>query len=253
MPTAANDAGFGVLVPLAPPQSPSLAPARTRADEAGLFRVRVWDLPTRAFHWSLAASLVGLTATGYAGGAWMEWHARLGSLVLALLLFRVVWGCIGGSWSRFASFLPRPRTLLAYLRGKGTPEQEAGHSPLGALSVLAMLLVLFAQVATGMVSDDGGGFIGPLNEWVSTGAAAAATALHKQVGQWLLLGLVLLHVVAIAFYRIVRRRKLVQAMVDGDKLLRYRVAPARDDAASRATAAGVFGVCLVVVGWIAGF
>lgn len=252
MPTAANNAGFGVLVPLAP-QSPSLEPARVRASAAGMFRVRVWDLPTRVFHWSLAAALAGLTVTGYAGGAWMEWHARLGTLVLALLIFRVVWGCVGGRWSRFTSFLPTPAALAAYLRGKATPEQQAGHSPLGALSVLAMLLVLLAQVLTGLVADDGGGFTGPLNEKVSSALALDATALHKQVGQWLLFGLVALHVVAIAFYRIVRRRKLVQAMVDGDKLLEYRVAPARDDARSRVTAAGVFCIAIVVVGWLLGY
>ncbi|HEX7889518.1 MAG TPA: cytochrome b/b6 domain-containing protein [Ramlibacter sp.] len=251
MPTVANN--FGVLVPHAPPQSPPLAPARERAQEAGLFRVRVWDLPTRVFHWSLAASLAGLAATGYAGGAWMEWHARLGSAVLALLAFRIVWGCIGGRWSRFASFLPTPAAVKAYLRGQAKPEQEAGHSPLGALSVLAMLLVLFAQVATGLLSDDGGGFTGALNDKVSSALASAATLLHKQVGQWLLLGLVLLHVVAIAFYRIVRRRKLVRAMIGGDKLLPYRASPARDDGASRALAALVLCVCAAAVGWSVGY
>ena len=149
--------------------------------------------------------------------------------------------------------MPTPAVLKRYLRGQATPEQEAGHSPLGALSVLAMLLVLFAQVATGLVSDDGGGFIGPLNDRVSSTMGLAATALHKQVGQWLLFGLVVLHVAAIAFYRIVRRRKLVRAMVDGDKLLPQRVAPARDDARSRALAAAVLCVCVVGVGFVTGF
>jgi cytochrome b len=251
MPTVANN--LGVLVPTAPPYSPALPTAQAPAREAGLYRVRVWDLPTRVFHWALAASLVGLTATGYAGGAWMDWHGRLGIFVLALLVFRVVWGCIGGRWSRFATFLPTPSAVKAYLRGQAKPEQEAGHSPLGALSVLAMLLVLFAQVATGLVSDDGGGFTGPLNEKVSSALAVAATTLHKHVGQWLLLGLVLLHVVAIAFYRIVRRRKLVRAMVDGDKLLPHPVTPARDDGASRALAAVVLCVSIMVVGWLVGY
>jgi cytochrome b len=251
MPTVANNAGLGVLVPGAPGAA---SPASARpAVEAGLHRVRIWDVPTRVFHWSLAASVGGLAVTGYAGGAWMDWHARLGTLTLALLLFRIVWGCIGGRWSRFASFLPTPARLQAYLRGKARPEDDAGHSPLGALSVLAMLLVLFAQVATGLVSDDGGGFIGPLNESVSSALAAAGTMLHKQVGQWVLLALVLLHIVAIGFYRIVRRRKLVRAMVDGDKLLPVRVAATRDDGRTRALAAAAFGVCLLVVGTYVGF
>jgi cytochrome b len=251
MPTVANNAGLGVLVPRAP--GAAAPPIARPAVEAGLHRVRIWDLPTRVFHWSLATSLVGLAATGYAGGAWMDWHARIGTLVLALLLFRIVWGCIGGRWSRFANFLPTPARLKAYLQGKARPEDDAGHSPLGALSVLAMLLVALAQVATGLVGDDGGGFIGPLNDRVSSALAVAATVLHKQVGQWLLLALVLLHVVAIAFYRIVRRRKLVRAMVDGDKLLPVRVAAARDDAFTRALAAAVMGVCLLLTGTFVGF
>jgi cytochrome b len=180
-------------------------------------------------------------------------HGRIGCFLLALLLFRVVWGCIGGLWSRFSSFVPSPGAIRRYLRGQATPEQEAGHSPIGALSVLAMLLVLLAQVSTGLVSDDGGGFTGPLNELVSSDAGLAATVLHKQVGQWLLFGLVVLHVAAIAFYRIVRRRKLVQAMLSGDKVLPQRVRPARDDARSRALAAAVLCACLALVGTVTGF
>jgi len=167
-------------------------------------------------------------------------------------VFRVVWGCVGGLWSRFTSFVPTPSSLKRYLRGQATPEQEAGHSPLGALSVLAMLAVLFAQVSTGLISDDGGGFTGPLNEWVSSASGLYATVLHKQVGQWLLLVLVLLHVVAIAFYRIVRRRKLVQAMLDGDKVLPQRVQPARDDARTRTLAAALVIASFVLVWSVTG-
>ncbi|HSV83936.1 MAG TPA: cytochrome b/b6 domain-containing protein, partial [Ramlibacter sp.] len=197
MPTVATDRVLGAFVPA----TTARVPARADASAIAMVRVRVWDLPTRMFHWALVASLAGLVATGYAGGAWIDWHARIGSLVLALLLFRVVWGFAGGRWSRFASFVPTPARLRAYLGGRATPEQEAGHSPLGALSVLAMLTVLFAQLATGLVSDDGGGFTGPLNAWVSSALGDLATQLHKNYGQWVLLGLVLLHVLAIAFYR----------------------------------------------------
>jgi cytochrome b len=251
MPTVATEIRLHALVPAAPPQ----ALPRTEAVAGPVVRVRVWDLPTRVFHWALVASLVGLAATGYAGGAWIDWHARLGSLVLALLLFRVVWGVVGGRWSRFRSFLPTPAKVLRYLRGESTPEQEAGHSPLGALSLLAMLLMLLAQVATGLVSDDGGGFTGPLNAWVSSGVGETATLLHKAYGQWMLLGLVLLHIAAIAFYRIARKRKLVQAMLDGDKLLpRGRVVPpARDDAGTRTLGAVILCACLLAVGMLTGF
>jgi cytochrome b len=251
MPTVATDISLHSFAPAAPPQ----ALPRAEPVAGPVVRVRVWDLPTRVFHWALVSSLVGLAVTGYAGGAWMDWHARLGSLVLALLLFRVVWGVVGGRWSRFRSFLPTPGGMLRYLRGKATPEQEAGHSPLGALSVLAMLLILLAQVATGLISDDGGGFTGPLNAWVSTSIGETATLLHKAYGQWLLLGLVLLHLAAIAFYRIARKRKLVQAMIDGDKLLPVAraVPPARDDAATRIAGAVLLCACVLAVGMLTGF
>lgn len=251
MPTVATETRLFALAPTAlPHELPRAEPA------AGpVVRVRVWDLPTRVFHWALVASLVGLAATGYAGGAWIDWHARLGSLVLALLLFRVVWGVVGGRWSRFRSFLPTPAKVMRYLRGEATPEQEAGHSPLGALSLLAMLLMLLAQVATGLVSDDGGGYTGPLNAWVSSAVGETATMLHKAYGQWMLLGLVLLHIAAIVFYRIARKRKLVQAMINGDKLLpRGRVVPpARDDAATRVLGAVILCTCVFAVGLVTGF
>ncbi len=250
MPTAASDSSFGLRVPLPRPRA---AEVQVQDAQAGMLRVRIWDLPTRVFHWSLACALVGMTVTGYGGGAWMEWHGRIGSFVLALLLFRVVWGCVGGRWSRFATFLPTPARLKRYLQGPETPDQQVGHSPIAALSVLAMLLVLFAQVFTGLASDDGGGYTGPLNEYLSSAAGLAATALHKNVGQWLLLALVLLHIAAIAFYRVVRRRKLVQAMLDGDQRVQFCVPPSRDDARSRALAAVVFGVCLMGVGSVIGF
>jgi len=252
MPTAATEIRLHAFVPAAPP--PQALP-RAVTNTGPVVRVRVWDLPTRIFHWALVASLVGLAATGYAGGAWIDWHARLGSLVLALLLFRVVWGVVGGRWSRFRSFLPTPKNVMRYLRGKATPEQEAGHSPLGALSLLAMLLMLLAQVATGLVSDDGGGFTGPLNAWVSSSVGETATMLHKAYGQWMLLGLVLLHIAAIVFYRIARKRKLVQAMIVGDKLLpaARAVPPARDDAGTRALGAAVLCASLFAVWMLTGF
>ncbi len=106
--------------------------------------IRIWDLPTRLFHWLLAASVVALVVTAKVGGNAMVWHFRLGYVVLALLAFRLVWGLVGGRWSRFASFVPTPGRLWRYLRGSSAEADSAGHSPLGALSVLALLGVLIA-------------------------------------------------------------------------------------------------------------
>jgi len=179
-------------------------------------RLRVWDLPTRVFHWLLAACVIGLIVTGKLGGAAIEWHARLGQAVLALLIFRLVWGLIGGHWSRFVHFVPGPGRVLRYLRGKRDAAQ-AGHNPLGALSVLAMLAVLLAQVGSGLVSDDEIAFTGPWNRWVSSAFGLAATSYHRSIGQWALIALILLHLGAIAWYQWRRREKLVQAMLHGDK------------------------------------
>ena len=177
---------------------------------------RIWDLPTRLFHWLLAASVTGLVITAKIGGNAMEWHLRLGHLVLALLVFRILWGVVGGHWSRFATFVPSPARLLAYLRDAKIGHR-AGHNPLGALSVLAMLLVLCVQVGTGLLSDDEISFAGPLTRLVSGDTVSLATSWHKGWGQWLVLGLIALHLCAIVFYAVVRRQPLVAAMVHGDQ------------------------------------
>lgn len=212
-------------------------------------RVRVWDLPTRVFHWSLASSIVALVATGYAGGAWMTWHARVGYFVMALLLFRIVWGFIGGRWSRFATFLYSPRQVMLYLRGQEVA--GAGHNPLGALSVYAMLVGLVAQVGTGLVSDDQISFTGPLNRFVSEAQGLAATWFHKNVGQWMLGALILLHIAAIVFYLVRRKQNLIQPMIDGDSMPAPLAMPAsRDDAAARIGALFVFTACVSAAVWM---
>ena len=212
--------------------------------------VRIWDLPTRLFHWVLAASVVGLVVTAKVGGNWMEWHFRLGHLVLALLVFRIIWGLVGGRWSRFASFLYSPSRVLRYLRGEGQASDSVGHSPLGALSVFGLLAVLAAQVATGLFSDDEIAFAGPLTRFVSNAIVGQATTYHKEIGQYLVIGLVALHLLAIAFYVFVKRQRLVMPMVQGDKLLDAPAAASRDDAISRVGAAVVLAICAALAWWV---
>jgi cytochrome b len=214
------------------------------------YRVRVWDLPTRLFHWVLAACVIGLVATGYIGGNAMNWHARIGYAVLALLLFRIVWGFAGGHWSRFGSFLYAPASVAAYLRGRAHPDHLVGHNPLGAGSVFAMLLVLLAQVATGLVGDDDSGFTGPLNRFVSNSKGLAATWYHKRVGQWLLIALVVLHVAAILYYARVKRQNLVKPMIVGDKELATATTSSRDDARTRIVALAVLAGAAALVAWV---
>ena len=212
--------------------------------------VRVWDLPTRLFHWALAVCIVGLIITGNIGGNWMDWHLRLGYAVLTLLLFRLIWGVVGGHWSRFGSFLFAPGALLRYLRGRGEARHSVGHSPVGALSVFALLAVLLLQVGTGLFSDDEIAFTGPLVRFVSGDTIASATSYHKNIGKFIVMGLVVLHLLAILFYKLVRKQSLVRPMVVGDKLLSVAAPSARDDAASRLLALVVLGVCAAAVRWV---
>ena len=214
------------------------------------YRVRVWDLPTRLFHWLLAACVVTLVATGYVGGQAMEWHARAGYAVLALLLFRLVWGLVGGHWSRFSSFLYAPRSTVAYLRGRPHPDHLVGHNPLGALSVLAILLVLLVQVGTGLIADDEIAFTGPLNRFVATDTGLTATWYHKAIGQWLVIGLAGLHVLAVLFYAFVKRQVLVRPMVSGDKELAAPAPSSRDDAVARIAALVVLCIAAAGVAWL---
>lgn len=212
--------------------------------------VRVWDLPTRLFHWCLAACVVGLVTTAYLPGSWITWHARLGYAVMVLLLFRLVWGFVGGRWSRFSSFLYSPASVLAYLRGQAHPDHLVGHNPLGAGSVFAMLAALAAQVASGLVSDDEIAFTGPLNRFVSSSKGLAATWYHKQVGQWLILALVLLHVAAIVWYLRRKNDNLIRPMLVGDKLMARPARGSRDDLWSRLAALVLFAGCAALVTWV---
>ena len=213
-------------------------------------KVRVWDLPTRLFHWALVACIVGLAITGYQGGAAMDWHARIGYGVFTLLLFRIVWGFVGGRWSRFGAFIYSPRSVVNYLRGKPHPDHLIGHNPLGAGSVFAMLALLLVQVATGLVGDDEISFTGPLNKFVESSKGLAATWYHKRIGQWVILGLIVLHIGAILYYLWKKNDNLIRPMLNGDKQVAATVGPSRDDLASRMVALGVLAVCAGVVTWV---
>ena len=234
------------------PVGASGAPA-VPPEAAAARRLRVWDLPTRVFHWVLAASVIGSVVTAKVGGNAMVWHFRLGELALALLAFRLLWGVCGGHWSRFGAFVYGPGALLRYLRGAPRPEDrfDIGHSPLGSLSVWALLVLLLVQVGTGLVADDEIANVGPLNRFVSGATASAATGYHKEVGEWLLIALVALHVAAVLFYLLVRRRNLVAPMLHGDKPHPGPEVPAsRDTAATRLLALALFVLCAAAVRWL---
>lgn len=214
-----------------------------------LNKVRVWDLPTRIFHWALVAGVIGMAVSGTIGGEALAWHFKIGYAVLTLLLFRVVWGLVGGRWSRFGAFIYAPSSVINYLKGQGKAEHSVGHNPIGAGSVFAMLAVLLAQAGTGLMSDDEIAFAGPLTRFVSNATVSLSTSYHKNIGKWLLLALVLLHIAAIVFY-LRRKHNLVHAMLHGDKDLVVAVPGSRDDALSRFGALLVLVLCALGVRWL---
>jgi cytochrome b len=222
--------------------------------EPALRDIRVWDLPTRLFHWALAAVVVGSVVTGQVGGNAMVWHIRLGLLVMALLAFRLVWGFVGGHWSRFASFLYGPRSVMAYLRGDSGPggRYAIGHSPVGALSVWALLGLLVVQVATGLVADDEIATTGPLNRFVSGRVAQLASEWHSAVGKTLLVVLTIAHVTAVLYYLWRKQKNLIAPMIRGDVSLPDGTAASADGAGARLAALVIFIAAAVLAWWIGG-
>ncbi len=174
-------------------------------------RRRLWDLPTRLFHWLLVLAVVGAVITGQLGGNLIVWHGRLGLLIAGLLAFRLVWGFIGSTYARFGQFIPTPAKIRAYLAGKW---QGMGHNPLGALSVFALLGLLTAQVSTGLLANDDIAFVGPLYDLIDKELSNQLTSLHHKIGDLLII-LIGLHVAAIMFYAHVKKQNLVKPMVTG--------------------------------------
>lgn len=214
--------------------------------------VRVWDLPTRAFHWVLAACVVFSITSAWIGGNAMTWHLRSGYVVFTLLGFRVLWGFVGGRWSRFASFVYAPATTLRYLRGQSRTGEhhDVGHNPLGAFSVFGLLALLALQVGTGLFADDEIATTGPLNKFVSGASAELASGWHKSFGKWLIITLVVLHIAAILFYLFRKKQNLVRAMLSGDKALAPDVPASIDSGASRGLALVLLCACAALVAWI---
>lgn len=183
-------------------------------------RYRVWDLPVRLFHWSLV--LLVLLQFGIAEWQWldMQWHVRIGYAMLALLGFRLLWGCFGSDSARFGRFLRGPRAVLAYARTalQRTPAHAAGHNPLGGWSVVAMLACLAVQVISGLYASDEIMTEGPLAARASADWVEFMGDVHA-VNQYVLLGLIALHLAAIAWHALGRREALLGAMVTGRKAL----------------------------------
>ncbi|HEX6740429.1 MAG TPA: cytochrome b/b6 domain-containing protein [Sphingomicrobium sp.] len=182
----------------------------SRGDEALTGRQPVWDLPVRLVHW-LLAGLIGFSWWSVKNHH-IDWHIWSGVAILTLLIFRFLWGFVGSSTARWTGFVRGPGAVIAYLRGRwgGT-----GHTPLGALSVLAMFGAVAVQVGLGLFNEDEDGlYAGPLAGLVRVDTSDTIRGIHEFWFEYVLVALIALHLAAILFYRL-RGRGLTWPMISG--------------------------------------
>ena len=181
----------------------------------------LWDLPIRLFHWLLAALI--LFSWWTVKNHHTDWHIWSGCGILTLLIFRLLWGFVGSSTARWANFVRGPRAVADYFRGRWS---GIGHTPIGALSVIALLGAVAIQVGLGLFSEDEDGlYFGPLSRLVSTDTSDSIRDLHET---WfkVVLGLIVLHIAAIIFYRF-RGQHLTKPMITGKAALDPAAQPMR--------------------------
>lgn len=207
--------------------------------------IRLWDWPVRLSHWLFAALVPALWLSAESGK--LDLHKQLGLVMLAVVAFRLGWGLVGSAPARFASFLAGPRRVLAYWRGGGE-WHGIGHNPLGGWSVVVLLGLLAGQVALGLICEDSDGLeSGPLNHYVSYEVAALARAGHH-AGFKALAVLVLVHLAAIAWYRLRRGENLVTPMLTGRRSFAEAVAQPRMAPAWRALV--LAGLAVALAWWV---
>ncbi len=211
--------------------------------------VKVWDAPTRLFHWGVVLLLILSWVTQ--DQQWMGWHLLSGYCLMALLMFRLAWGVVGSETSRFVRFLRSPLAALAHLRhiGRREADGEVGHNAAGGWMVLALLGLLCAQVATGLCANDDVLTQGPLADWVGKANSDWLSGLHARI--FLVIEVAVgLHVLAVLVYAALKRQDLVRPMLSGWKRLPEGVrAPVLR---SPVLAAAVLGMAAGVVWWVAG-
>ncbi|MGH8091422.1 MAG: cytochrome b/b6 domain-containing protein [Rudaea sp.] len=180
--------------------------------------VRIWDLPTRAFHWTLAVLIALQYATGEFHFLDMRWHFWFGYATLALIAFRVLWGFCGSQTSRFADFLRGPAAVWRFLRSQSSknPQTRVGHNPLGGWSVVALLTDIAVQGVSGLFASDDIDTDGPFVARVSDATVKLMTRVHHW-NENVLLTLIGMHVVAVLLYLLVKHEDLITPMLSGRK------------------------------------
>lgn len=183
-------------------------------------KTRIWDSPTRLFHWALVINIVAAWYT--IENRLIELHEIAGYSLLTLIIFRILWGFVGSSTSRFTYFLCSPISALKYLRLsiKQKAHHELGHNPAGGWMVAIMIVIILVQILSGLFANNDLGFSGALSDFVSKESSDLITQLH-QLNFDILVAIIWLHVVAVFFYVLVKKDNLVKAMITGYKQLKH--------------------------------
>jgi cytochrome b len=167
-------------------------------------RILVWDLPTRLFHWLLAASFAGAWLTSESE-SWRLVHVTLGYTMAALLVFRLCWGFMGSRYARFAEFVKGPSAVLDYVKGmlRRQPARFVGHNPAGAVAILALMLLGALVALSGFATyEDIGG------KWLEEAHELLAGTM---------LAVVVVHLAGVIVGSLMHRENLVRAMITGRK------------------------------------
>lgn len=212
-------------------------------------KIKVWDLPTRLFHWTLVLAIPFMWFSADAGGNWLGRHVQVGLLILGLWVFRVCWGLWGSDTARFADFIQGPAQIKRYLAGQITENEQPGHNPLGALMVVGLLAAIGLQLLTGLFAADENTWLhsGYLNSWVSDDTGSLMRTIHVNFF-WFLLALIVLHVAAVIAYKVIKKINLIHPMFTGYKTLQGEVKPLRFAPVSKLVMA--LAVALAVMWWV---
>jgi cytochrome b len=179
---------------------------------------QVWDLPVRVCHWLLVAAFISAYVTNRLGVNYFKYHVWSGYSVIVLVSFRLLWGLVGTRHARFQNFVRGPIHTVRYATGWLRREKQsyAGHNPLGAWMVIALLAARAAQAASGLFGNDEIFNVGPLYGFVTNETSLKWTSLHRILFYWLLAAAIV-HVLAVIAHRLINKESLVAAMFTGKK------------------------------------
>ena len=178
----------------------------------------IWDLPLRIFHWALVVTILGAWYTSEQDNGLIDLHLTFGYIALGLITFRILWGFLGTKHSQFKNFVPTPKKLINYLKPEdpSQPLHTAGHNPMGSLMVVFMLTIILLQAISGLVMDDDIFTTGPYNGVLDKNIEAVLVFIHTNSFNFILAAIAL-HLLAILFYKLVKKKSLVLPMITGKK------------------------------------